>query len=71
MAGILARVAFYPSLMWNVALEKITSRNWYDRIDETVLLGALPFRSMTEQVVVIMWAHDEGANVNTEFLLLN
>lgn len=32
-------------------MEKITSRNWYDRIDETVILGALPFRNMTKQLV--------------------
>jgi hypothetical protein len=31
-------------------MEKITSRNWYDRIDENVILGALPFRGMTNKV---------------------
>ena len=45
-----ARVTFYPTLFYNVLMEKISSRNWYDRIDETVILGALPFRSMTNQV---------------------
>lgn len=45
-----ARLSFYPTLLYNVLMEKVTSRNWYDRIDETVILGALPFRSMTEQV---------------------
>ncbi|KAK2585146.1 hypothetical protein KPH14_008652 [Odynerus spinipes] len=46
-----ARVTFYPTLLYNVFMEKITSRNWYDRIDETVILGALPFRTMTKQLV--------------------
>ncbi|KAF7405935.1 hypothetical protein HZH68_005304 [Vespula germanica] len=46
-----ARVTFYPTLLYNILMEKITSRNWYDRIDETVILGALPFRSMTKQLV--------------------
>ncbi|KAG7202206.1 hypothetical protein KM043_015880 [Ampulex compressa] len=32
-------------------MEKITSRNWYDRIDETVILGALPFRGMTKGLI--------------------
>lgn len=32
-------------------MEKVSSRNWYDRIDETVILGALPFRGMTKQLV--------------------
>ena len=45
-----ARVTFYPTLLYNVAMEKITTRRWYDRIDETVILGALPFRGMTQQV---------------------
>jgi atypical dual specificity phosphatase len=45
-----ARVSFYPSLLYNVLMEKFTSRNWYDRIDDNVILGALPFRGMTNQV---------------------
>lgn len=45
-----ARATFYPSLAYNVFMEKITSRNWYDRIDETVILGALPFRGMTKRL---------------------
>lgn len=46
-----ARLSFYPSLLYNVVMEKMTSRNWYDRIDETVILGALPFKSMTDQLI--------------------
>lgn len=46
MDEMFARVSFYPSLLFNVVMEKATSRNWFDRIDENVLLGALPFRSM-------------------------
>lgn len=49
-----ARVTFYPTLLYNILMEKITSRNWYDRIDETVILGALPFRSMTKQVSIFV-----------------
>ncbi|KAI8512535.1 Phosphatidylglycerophosphatase and protein-tyrosine phosphatase 1 [Branchiostoma belcheri] len=51
MSGLLARTLFYPTLLYNVAMEKLTSRRWYDRIDATVLLGALPFRSMTQTLV--------------------
>lgn len=32
-------------------MTKVTNRRWYDRIDETVLLGALPFRGMTKWFV--------------------
>ncbi|XP_001606959.2 phosphatidylglycerophosphatase and protein-tyrosine phosphatase 1 [Nasonia vitripennis] len=46
-----ARVTFYPSLLYNVFMEKISTRRWYDRIDETVILGALPFRSTTKQLI--------------------
>jgi len=47
---MLARLSFYPTLLYNVLMEKITSRNWYDRIDDNVILGALPFRGMTNKV---------------------
>nr|XP_012216579.1 PREDICTED: phosphatidylglycerophosphatase and protein-tyrosine phosphatase 1 isoform X1 [Linepithema humile] len=50
-AKMFARITFYPSLFYNVVMEKITTRNWYDRIDETVILGALPFRRMTKQLI--------------------
>lgn len=45
-----ARVSFYPTLFYNVFMEKVTARRWYDRIDENMILGALPFRSMTNDV---------------------
>jgi len=48
---MLARLSFYPSLFYNVVMEKISARNWYDRIDDHVILGALPFRSMTKQLI--------------------
>lgn len=50
MSGALARLLFYPTLAYNVLMEKVSSRRWFDRVDETVILGALPFRSMTKQV---------------------
>lgn len=47
-----ARVTFLPTLAYNVAMEKISSRKWWDRIDQAVILGALPFRSKyTEDLV--------------------
>ncbi|XP_011154060.2 phosphatidylglycerophosphatase and protein-tyrosine phosphatase 1 isoform X2 [Harpegnathos saltator] len=51
MLNMFARVTFYPTLFYNIVMEKITTRNWYDRIDETVILGALPFRWMTKQLI--------------------
>lgn len=49
----LARVLFYPTLLYTVFRGKVPGRahrDWYHRIDRTVLLGALPLRSMTRRV---------------------
>ncbi|XP_062845972.1 phosphatidylglycerophosphatase and protein-tyrosine phosphatase 1 [Trichomycterus rosablanca] len=51
MSGVLARTLFYPTLVYNVVMEKISSRRWFDRVDQTVILGALPFKSMTDELV--------------------
>jgi atypical dual specificity phosphatase len=48
---MLSRLAFYPTLLYNVVLHQSGVRRWYDRIDETVILGALPFRSLTQEVL--------------------
>jgi len=47
---LLPRVAFYPSLLYNVVMERLSSRQWYNRIDENVILGALPTKGMTQQL---------------------
>ena len=65
---LISRVAFYPTLLYNVVLEKVSSRQWYNRIDDTVLLGALPFRSLTKQVhsqlhfSLTLWHHCSNMN---------
>lgn len=46
-----ARLLYLPSLarmsfLWSY----LKRRNWYDRIDDTVILGALPFKSQTKEV---------------------
>lgn len=56
MSSVLARTLFYPTLAYNAVMEKITSRQWYNRVDPTVILGALPFRSMTEEVRVAIYS---------------
>lgn len=42
---------FYPSLFYNVVMSKVSSRNWYDRVDDNVIVGALPFKSDMEKLV--------------------
>ncbi|KAL2511506.1 putative dual specificity protein phosphatase DSP8 [Abeliophyllum distichum] len=44
LVGAGARVLFYPTLLYNVVRNKIQSEfHWWDRVDEFVLLGAVPF----------------------------
>ncbi|XP_036181807.1 phosphatidylglycerophosphatase and protein-tyrosine phosphatase 1 isoform X2 [Myotis myotis] len=50
----LARVLFYPTLLYTVVRGTVPGRarrDWYNRIDRTVLLGALPLRSLTHRLV--------------------
>ncbi|KAG5672578.1 hypothetical protein PVAND_002694 [Polypedilum vanderplanki] len=49
--AMFARVTFYPSLFYNVFMERVSARRWYDRIDENLILGALPFRYMVPELI--------------------
>ncbi|XP_075044195.1 phosphatidylglycerophosphatase and protein-tyrosine phosphatase 1 [Mixophyes fleayi] len=51
LQSVATRVLFYPTLLYNVVMEKVSRRKWYDRIDETVILGALPFRGMSDTLI--------------------
>lgn len=52
LAGAMfARATFLPTLAYNVFMEKVSVRNWWDRIDKNVVLGALPFRGDTSKKV--------------------
>ncbi len=57
-----ARLLFYPTLLWNLLLNRIhPQRRWWDWIDETVLLGALPMRGHVAELKAL----GIGAVVNT------
>ncbi|XP_057975925.1 phosphatidylglycerophosphate phosphatase PTPMT2-like [Malania oleifera] len=44
LIGAGARVLFYPTLLYNVLRNKIQAEfRWWDRVDEYLLLGAVPF----------------------------
>ncbi|XP_020865487.1 LOW QUALITY PROTEIN: phosphatidylglycerophosphatase and protein-tyrosine phosphatase 1 [Phascolarctos cinereus] len=50
----LARILFYPTLLYTLVRDKVSGRghrDWYHRIDSTVLLGALPLRSLTRRLI--------------------
>ena len=46
-----ARVTFVPTLAYNLAMERISARNWWDRVEPRVVLGALPFKGETTRKV--------------------
>ncbi|KAM3670080.1 phosphatidylglycerophosphatase and protein-tyrosine phosphatase 1 isoform 2-T2 [Ammospiza maritima maritima] len=48
-----ARLLFYPSLLYTVARARLpgSRRPWFHRIDEVVLLGALPLRGRIRRLV--------------------
>jgi predicted RNA-binding protein with PUA domain len=50
--GMLAQLAFFPSLAYNVTRNYLNAEwwPWYTRIDERVLLGALPFKAGLDEV---------------------
>jgi len=54
---MIARAMFYPSLLYNVVMERFAGRHWFDRIDDTVVLGALPLRSVTDEVALFCNVH--------------
>jgi len=46
MRVFLIRLTFLPTLLWNLVLHRLDRRRrWWDRVDEHVILGALPFAS--------------------------
>ena len=49
-----SRVWYFPGIVYNSACVALSSGKyrWFNRIDDTVILGALPFRSQTKEVRV-------------------
>lgn len=52
---MLGTIAFYPSLAYNLVRNYIqpTTWQWYNRIDENVVLGAMPFKSMVQELKTV------------------
>lgn len=49
---MLGTIAFYPSLAYNLARNYLQPKQWqwYSRVDENLVLGALPFQSMIKEL---------------------
>ena len=54
MLSHLGSIAFYPTLAYNLARNFVQPSRWrwYTRVDENLILGALPFRSMIPDLKV-------------------
>lgn len=45
MHPLISKLLFVPTFAWNYALGRVfRARHWWDRVDEFVLLGAMPMR---------------------------
>lgn len=45
------RMGFLPSLSYNVILNKLNVRDWYNRVDDRVIIGALPWISIKDELI--------------------
>lgn len=61
-----ARLLFYPSLLYTVARARLpgSRRPWFHRIDEVVVLGALPLRGRIRGVRRALWGGPGRAGRN-------
>ena len=54
LGKMLARASFLPTLAYNVLMERMTARNWWDRIDSQVVLGAIPFKGEAHKLASVL-----------------
>ena len=53
MSNLIAKLLFLPTLCYNILLSKLISgRNWFDKVDATLILGALPIKSVRNKLSV-------------------
>ncbi|XP_075681392.1 phosphatidylglycerophosphatase and protein-tyrosine phosphatase 1-like [Dermatophagoides pteronyssinus] len=63
------KLIFYGSLAYNVVMNKFNIRKWYDRIDQHVLLGALPLRGQFPKKLVLQENVRAVISMNQDFEL--
>jgi atypical dual specificity phosphatase len=61
MMALIARLLFFPTLWWNRILRRLTRRRWWDWVDDSLLLGALPSAAHVDE----LQAAGIGAVINT------
>lgn len=45
------RLGFLPTLSYNLVLNKFNVRPWYNRVDDRVIIGALPWISIKDELI--------------------
>ncbi len=51
MRRFIAHLLFYPTLAWNLLLNRIRSRwDWWNRVDDHLIVGAFPFASVVPEL---------------------
>ncbi|XP_067931391.1 phosphatidylglycerophosphatase and protein-tyrosine phosphatase 1-like [Watersipora subatra] len=50
LGAFVTRTFYYPSILFNACFNPLLGQSWYNRIDEHVILGALPITFMTKRL---------------------
>lgn len=50
VGGYIARAFYYPSILINYAGNRLTGSSWYNRINDSIVLGAIPMPFMTKHL---------------------
>ncbi|XP_071095096.1 phosphatidylglycerophosphatase and protein-tyrosine phosphatase 1-like [Haliotis cracherodii] len=48
--SMFAKIAFYPTVGYTLFMAQVSSRKYYNRIDDTVVLGALPIKWILKEL---------------------
>lgn len=50
-------------------MEKLSSRDWYNRVDDNLIIGAIPFKSMAQLLVdnEVIYLHHTGTVIDRHF----
>ena len=61
LAQGVARVTFMPTLAYNLVMERLSSRRWWDRVNDRIILGA----PKEIEVLEIFWQVPSRSDLRT------
>lgn len=50
MSKVIARIAFIPSLIWDLVCQRLRGQHWWDSIEKDLFLGGFPRRSTVKRL---------------------